>query len=291
LGQTVDDLRQLADQQLVRLEDASRATANSNLEAFKEHISVVLSGTGGISGSLGTLDQRMSQWELATNIELANQCAAAKDLAENVTKLEEIAETARSHQANTEEALKETTEKLTNRMVGLQGKLESSEDALRKAQEVSLEKCMKRLKELDARGNVKVNRQTGDVQVSPIAFVAAKPGEAEANFIDPSVADRVLLDVAELFSIFDGPVRVEAHLKPGKGGKPDFWNQVANNQADLIRQRLEASGAPAERVEAVGLAGKKGLNLDAIVVKLNKDLFPEELSAVPPGKKGAKGKK
>merc|ERR1712032_482802 len=219
---------------------------------------------------------------------LAKERATAVQFQEEKAKMEEIAETARSHQASTEEAPQKTTDTLSKRMAGLQNKLESSEVALRKAQDVSLEKCMKRLKELDARGNVRVNRHTGDVQLSPIPFVAAKPGEAEANFVDSSAADRVLLDVAELFSIFDGPVQVEAHIKPGKGGKPDFWKQVANNQADLIRQRLEASGAPAERIDAVGLAGKKGLNLDAIVIKLNKALFPEELAAAPAGKKGKK---
>jgi len=267
------------------------ATSDNNLKAFKEHVSNVFVGAGGVAGQLGDLHVRMTEWERLTNTDLANQREAARQLREQTARLEEWGETARTQQGQTEEALRATKETLGGQLDQVKADLQQTQASLKAASEVSLENCMKRLRQLDTQGNLKVNLHTGAVQVAPIEFVAAKPGEeAAAAFADATAAERVLADVVALFTMFEGPVAVEVHLKPGKGGKPDFWQRVVDGQAELLRCQLLALGAPAERLTIVGASNPKGAN--AVVVRLEKDLFPEDLAPKAPAKRGkSPGKK
>jgi len=116
-------------------------------------------------------------------------------------------------------------------------------------------------------------------------------GRASLPFADEAAAGCVLADVVALFTMFEGPVAVEVHLKPGKGGKPDFWQRVVDSQAELVRCQLVALGAPVERLTMAGASNPKGAN--AVVVRLDKDLFPEDLAAAKaPAKRGkSPGKK
>jgi len=258
---------------------------DNSLNAFKEHVSNVFIGSGGVAGQLGELQTRMTEWECLTNTDLASQREAARQFREQATRLEEWAESARKQQAQTEEALHTTAETLGGKLAIVEADLQQTQASLKAASEVSLQNCMKKLRQFDAQGNVKVNLHTGAVQVAPIEFVSAKPGEeAIASFADETAAGRVLADVVALFTMFEGPVVVEVHLKPGKGGKPDFWQRVVDGQAELVRCQLLALGAPAERLTMASASNPKGAN--AVVVRLEKDLFPEDLAPKAPAKRG-----
>lgn len=276
-------------------EQLSGHVKNSNdhsLNSFKEHINNVFIGSGGVAGQLGELQKRMTEWERLTNTDLASQREAARQNHEQAARLEELAESARKQQAQTEEALHTTAETLNGKLALVEADLHQTQASLKSATDASLQSCMKRLRQLDTQGSVKVNLHTGAVQVAPIEFVAVKPGdEAPAAFADEAAAGLVLADVVALFTMFEGPVAVEVHLKPGKGGKPDFWQRVVDSQAELVRCQLVALGAPIERLTMASASNPKGAN--AVVVRLDKDLFPEDVAAAKaPAKRGkSPGKK
>jgi len=121
------------------------------------------------------------------------------------------------------------------------------------------------------KGNVAVNLQTMALDIKKaIEFKARKPTEEPtAAFTNTGAADDVIQDAAEVLKLFPGlPVTVESHVKPGKGGTEQFWEQIATNRADLVSQQMAQKGVEESQLQTKGLSGKKGLNTNAIVVKL-----------------------
>jgi len=171
----------------------------------------------------------------------------------------------------------------------LESDLSMAQEAVRLAEAGSLRNNMLRLKKIDSRGVVQLNRQTGQVKmVAPIEFATVKAGAAtDATLTNPSLLQNAAQDIAELSNVFDGPLTVEAHLKPGKGGTPAFWDEVATKQAEVVVNELQQIGVPGDKLIAKGLPGNKGQNANLLLVKLDPDLFPnivEPAAAAP--KKG-----
>jgi len=77
-------------------------------------------------------------------------------------------------------------------------------------------------------------------------------------------------------------------MKTGKGGSPAFWDDVADAQAAVLRAELERVGIAADRLAVKGLAGSKGQNMNAVVAKLDQDLFPELATSDSPAKSDGK---
>jgi len=106
-------------------------------------------------------------------------------------------------------------------------------------------------------------------------FKPKKPTEAPvAQFTNESVATAALGDASELVSLLSGvKVLVESHVKPAGKGADAFWEQLADNRADLIREHLavKAGDDAADTIASKGLPGKQGLNVNAVVVKLDFD--------------------
>lgn len=281
---TADNVRwEQLDSRLDQLQEEMRGLGNAvrksnvtNLEAFKVHTSDLFIGSGGIKKSLDALDQRMGEWETTTNIKLVQFRETAEQLTQQVEQLEDAARAAKKKYLSNEQDWQEMEAALSGQVADLQAALARAEEAARAAEAGSLRANMLRLKEIDSRGRVQLNRQSGAIQlVTPLEFVAVKPGgDTAAEFVNPSIAKNVASDIAELAHIFEGPMAVEAHLKPAKGGTPAFWDELAARQAELVRSRLESGGVPAERLVARGLAGSKGQNANVVVVKLDSDLFP-----------------
>lgn len=276
LEQSVKDMRETSENAADQIAEGFNQISATNFEAFKGHVTEVLSGEGGISASLETLDSRMTGWESTANSELAQHRESAEQLQGQVSRLEQAAEAARGKQASAEDACRETTETFSAKLRALQDDLNRSQRSLEKALDSSLSSGMRKLKDLDMRGNVKLNRQTGAVKLAnPIDFTPCKPPQKPCpEFQDPITADKVIVDIVELMTIFDQPLSVEVLLKPGKGGNPAFWEEAAQAQAELVRSRLEGCGAKADRLSATGLASGKGV--PGVNLKLDDALFPEQ---------------
>mmetsp|Transcript_50334 Transcript_50334/g.116846 ORF Transcript_50334/g.116846 Transcript_50334/m.116846 type:complete len:150 (+) Transcript_50334:188-637(+) len=111
---------------------------------------------------------------------------------------------------------------------------------------------------------------------SSVEFTHCRPPQRPApEFINAAAAEVIVKDIAALVGIFEGPLVLEAHVKPAKGGNAAFWEDVADAQAALLRAELLKVGVPGEHLTVRGLAGTKGQNLNLVLLRLNRDLFLE----------------
>jgi len=271
------------------LGDAFRRSNSANLAAFQSHTSDILTGCGGVKESMDSLDTRMADWEKATNQELVQCRNTAANMTAQVRELEESSSTLQTRFAHAEVVWQDTEATLNSQVMRLESDLSMAQEAVRLAEAGSLRNNMLRLKKIDSRGVVQLNRQTGQVKmVAPIEFATVKAGAAtDATLTNPSLLQNAAQDIAELSNVFDGPLTVEAHLKPGKGGTPAFWDEVATKQAEVVVNELQQIGVPGDKLIAKGLPGNKGQNANLLLVKLDPDLFPnivEPAAAAP--KKG-----
>jgi len=138
-----------------------------------------------------------------------------------------------------------------------------------------------KIKDIESHGNLKLNRQSGDIVFvsKEFEFKPVKPKQGEAppppEFKDTDVAMLVLKDVAELSGIFSVQITIEVHVKP-KAGTADFWTDLAKGRADLVKAKLNGCGVHPTLSTAVGLVGKRGLNMDTIAIRLCRSLFPDK---------------
>merc|ERR1719264_1667075 len=117
-----------------------------------------------------------------------------------------------------------------------------------------------------------MDRQSGSVElVRTIEFTPRKPTEApQAEFRDPETATCVMADISELWSLFDGPLDIEVHMKPGKGGTSSFWENLAAGRAELLRSHLEGRGVPGRMISIKALVGTKGTNNACVFLRLKR---------------------
>jgi len=130
---------------------------------------------------------------------------------------------------------------------------------------------LRKLLEIEDRGNVRIDYRTGDVEiVNEIPFVVKNPkDEPHGEYKDEDVAKDVLSDVFEIWNLFKVEMHIEGHTK---GGEDDFWQKLAESRAALIVDTLEELGADKSLMDSKGLPGKKGLNKVGVVVHM--DMFP-----------------
>jgi outer membrane protein OmpA-like peptidoglycan-associated protein len=130
------------------------------------------------------------------------------------------------------------------------------------------------LKRIEAKGNLSINLNNGDVEVHNIPFVPKKPPNIPtADFVSLEKAEKVLTDIAEIDSLFQVPLRIEGHTRYVKGGPPEYWQDLADNRAHAISDVLHKMGIPQDQMTCVGLPGHKGMNKAGVMVKF--DIFPE----------------
>lgn len=142
-------------------------------------------------------------------------------------------------------------------------------------QETDLER---RVREIDARGNVRFDLMTGRMQVlREIAFVPLKSSDQPvAKLRDPRAAAEVIDDIAAIAALFENNVlTIEGHTG---GGDNSFWQELADDRARLVGQQIVFRGHRADNVQTIGKPGKSGLNRSEVVVKLT--MTPEELQAM-----------
>merc|ERR1711920_316292 len=129
-----------------------------------------------------------------------------------------------------------------------------------------------RVKQIETRGNVEVNLRNGDVTIlRPLEFVPrSTKQEPTAEFADVQVDTRVIVDVAELATIFAVPFEIQGHTK---GQVNDFFHKLAVSRAELIKKHLIAQGVAEELMTPIGLPGETGVNMACVII--NFDIFPD----------------
>jgi len=144
--------------------------------------------------------------------------------------------------------------------------------------------------EIASRGQVKVNVYEEWVEITAgMGFAPRKEKQPPtAEWIDPASADAALLDALEVLHCFgEVPITIESHVKSGKG-KADFWEAIAANRAELVRDALEEKGVPFRQMTATGLYGKAGLDRNCIILRVK--LFPQNEAASQKGSPRGKAK-
>ena len=167
--------------------------------------------------------------------------------------------------------MKEHLQKATGGLKELKVQLEN-------AQMVSLMNSMKRLRDIEARGNVKVDRQSGRiVPVRPLDFIPEAPpkekGPFEVQFKDAAEVQKVVPDLLEVMSIFDAPLQINCVVKQGRGDA-NTWQQLAERRAEMVKESLVTSG----RDESISISGTIGPASDIFGQLLDTEIFPPKPS-------------
>eukprot|EP00929_Paragymnodinium_shiwhaense_P113360 TRINITY_DN81639_c0_g1_i1.p1 TRINITY_DN81639_c0_g1~~TRINITY_DN81639_c0_g1_i1.p1 ORF type:complete len:624 (+),score=185.37 TRINITY_DN81639_c0_g1_i1:58-1929(+) len=183
---------------------------------------------------------------------------------------------------------KQKIQALENQLADLRRDMDVKVVELEAARRGSMNSAMQTLVTLEEKGNIKFNRQTGDLKllaVEQLKFTPAAPGDsAPAAFADPQASEKVLADLAEVLRLLEVPTEIEVLTKPGKGAAPD-WDQLAGTWAQLLKAKLVESGTPERLLTAIGKAPPKGVSATTVNIRLDKSFFP------PEDKGGAKGGK
>jgi len=135
--------------------------------------------------------------------------------------------------------------------------------------------ALQRVREIEARGNCRVDRLSGSLELlRPVEFSTRRPTESpRAELKDASLAANVLMDVAEIWNLFGGPLELQVYSRTGRGGSAAFWDQLSTLRAELLRSRLEENGVPSHFINARKVVGGKGLTTQ-VLMRLGRDVFP-----------------
>lgn len=102
------------------------------------------------------------------------------------------------------------------------------------------------------------------------------------------MADKIFADAAAIAGIFQGPVELEVQIKPGKGGTPAYWEQLAKSRSEIATVRIQKAGVPVDKLTVSGVTIKQGAS--GVVVRLDKTLFADA-DAKGAAKRGASPKR
>lgn len=259
-----------------------------------------------LAGIEPRFDHVLQEMKRGTGVEVGCQRAMEKpmtDLEENLKgflkevlsaesemrKLQNEAHEAKSNLAQCKQELEQTrtkfatevaqTREMDAKVKELEVKVEEANSGIAEAAKLGAVHFVQQVKEIEGRGNVALDLAKGALELKKgMEFKPKKPTEAPvAQFANEAVATAALSDASELVGMLAGVrVMVESHVKPAGKGAEAFWEQLAVNRADLIREHLAVKAGEniTSSIEAKGLPGKLGLNINAIVVKL--DFSPGE---------------
>jgi len=187
--------------------------------------------------------------------------------------------------------VQQDVDKLKEEAVGLIGRLEEVKKQVEESAHAPAGTTFGALRGVEKRGRVRLDRQSGLVEVPhALDFAAVKVGTTTVDWKDPEAAVEALRDIAELQQLFDGPVLADVRLRPGKGGKPEFWDKVAAMQADFFKEELSKNGIPELMLMAQGQQITKNMD-PGIFVTLKRDIFDAAAAAALAPGAGDAGKK
>jgi hypothetical protein len=131
-------------------------------------------------------------------------------------------------------------------------------------------KLFKLMRDIERRGNVKIDTRGGDIEVKDLPWAAKKPPQPPSGEIaNQKTADPILTDIFEIVESLAVPVTIEGHMKQGQGGTQGWWQELSDNRMKYLADMFEKRGVPRSMINAKGVPGKKGLNKAAIVIKFD----------------------
>lgn len=263
-------------------------------EAIKKHVTELVSGTlegadeqqNSISQQMGTCNERLQ--------DLTNQMDTWHV---TVDELRKSADEAKDCAARTQKSLDESVaevRRLGGATEALQQQLQETQTELERVTFAPAMDVWKKLKDIETRGTLRIDRQTGKVDLlKTVQFSAANPNaEPTATLKDPEASCQIFSDIAEVTNLFRTPLNLDVQILPGKGGKPEFWSEVANSQAQMIKEQLIKQGVAESLVTATGDLAAKGAKANFTLIQLNQDIFPAATADGPKNDDQAKkGKK
>jgi len=263
--------------------------SDTSCESIKTHVSNSLAGaldrTGNSHNSIG---QQMKGLETMIGGLSKNE----EFLRETAHRWQQSTESAQSEIAEAMSELNDTQTqmlRLSKETAELRGSLEQTQTALEKATHAPGCDVLLKLKTIEARGNIRIDRQTGRIEFEkPLEFeIPTDP--LDAAFSQPDVTTAMLADVAEVSVLFKVPMTLDVQTVPGKVGKGngDFWEEVAQARASLLAAELSRCGVAPAFLTTVGSMAPKGAKMGSLFIQLDQTIFaaPKPPSA---GKGGGK---
>jgi len=244
------------------------------------HISKLLVGLDEepLNTWMTTVSDRMQDLEMSAQKEIKQLRDTTVNLQSTMHAQKEDIRTVRSEGSEASRLAASLQENLDKYMVDLK-RTKRSLDA---ATHVSLCNGLRRFKDIESRGNLRLNRQTGDIKLlRPFEFLPskAKGGETPAAVLkDSEVAASVVADIVEIATFFENPIHMDVNVFKGKAGKLDVCKQQAESRAAVLTGLVSKAGVDdSSRVRIVGQV-PEGKGATGVVVRLNKDLFSEEVA-------------
>jgi len=265
-------------------------------ESIKAHVSNLLKGTLDKAGdSHKSIGLQMKGLETML-------CGLNKNeefLRETANRWQQSSEEAHSEIAEAMSRLNETQtqmSRLTQESAELRGSLEQAQAALEKATHAPGCDVLSKLKTIEARGNIRIDRQTGRIEFEkPIEF--EPPADPlDAAFGQPDVTTAMMADVAEVSILFKVPMVLDVQTVAGKvakGERGDFWEQVAHARATLLGAELSHCGVAPAFLTISGSVAPKGAKMGSVFIQLDKTIFtaPRPPSSKCGGKSSSKSPK
>lgn len=274
-----------AAQQRATSKAAARSAAEEATERFMAGIEprfdLVLQemkrGTGVEAGCQKALEKPMADLEetvrtcvkeaVGTEAEMRRLQVEALEAKSEVSRYQQELEQMR-HKFNTEAS---QSRLLQLKLKDAEAELQDAKSSIEEANQTAGLRFLQQVKLIQGRGNVTLDIAKCVLEIKKgMDFKAKKPTEAPvAQFTDESLATSALADASELVAMLKGAkVTVESHVKPAGKGQDAFWEQVAENRANLIREHLAAKTSDEDgEIVAKGLHGPKSNN--QVVVKID----------------------
>jgi myosin heavy subunit len=271
------------------------AASNAEALAIKMHVSDIVTRTSDKTESnYSTVGQKMDSF--GTNLQSMTTSVSSWD--ETVATLRKLSQEATDFASNTEMRLEEAhgeVSRLSTLTDTLKHELEETRHELEKVTHSPATEVLRRLKEIEMRGRLRIDRQAGKVDfLKPVEFLPCDPSEEiSVEFKDENNVLPVLSDVADISRLFGTPFRVEVDILQGKGSK-EWWLQLAASQAEVIKAQLtESCGIEESLIKVRGQLATptKGAPANSVVVLLDQEVFTIPKVDDGPAKKAGKQKK
>mmetsp|Transcript_58692 Transcript_58692/g.128437 ORF Transcript_58692/g.128437 Transcript_58692/m.128437 type:complete len:544 (+) Transcript_58692:50-1681(+) len=126
---------------------------------------------------------------------------------------------------------------------------------------------LRNVREVEKRGNVRVNLQGGEIEALRGFDFATKKGgnETDAKLADPIAGAVTMADVMELQQLLNVSMVVEGHLK---GSTNKAAQSSADNRGKIVLRELVKRGMRPELLTSQGLPGTKGVNRHCVIVRM-----------------------
>jgi len=266
--------------------------SGTSRESIKAHVSNLL---GGALDKNDDGHKSVGQQMKAMEIMLGGLSKNEERLRESANKWQQSTADAHSKVLTRLNETQSQVTLLTQESAELRESLELAQKALEKATHAPGCEVLSKLKTIETRGNLGINRQTGRIEFEkPIEFETPSPTDPmDAALSQPDVTTAMLADVAEISAIFKVPMALEVQMVPGKGGKGDFWEQVAQARANLLGAELSRCGVTPALLTISGSVAPKGVKLGSLFIQLDPGIFvaPPPSAGKGSGKSGSKSPK